>query len=226
MDSATKLSLMQTIGIVPLLASITLTVSPPVPFAATASNTSSPPIPVPLPRRQRSRSMDSMSSAGGSCSSAGSGGLNALQQQQIQQLALVVDMTAQELLACCTYKGDDATGGSAAMIGYDGQPITPANVASMVSSMLPVLMPRVFELFQTAFTGSFAAVLPACNKLVSLLKQQEKIAADPTAQLTLVFRAEQYLDPLLFAIYRQLQYPADLDLDSAEDEEPELMEVR
>ena len=157
--------------------------------------------------------------------SVGSGGLSSAHQQQLQQLALVVDMAAQELLACCTYKGDSGTD-HPTPLGYDGKPVTAAAVASMVANMLPVLMPRLFELFQTAYVGSFSAVLPAANKLVSLLKQQEKLNADPTTAQQFIFKAEQYLDPLLFAIYRQLQYPANLDLDSAEDDEPELMEVR
>ena len=91
------------------------------------------------------------------------------------------------------------------------------------------------------------SVMGACNKLISVLRAQQK-RTEPIRSFLLhhpsvcpsisvdgrrsegsavpYFLAADFLNPLLMCIYRQMQYPQDFDFDAADAFESDLAEVR
>jgi hypothetical protein len=141
--------------------------------------------------------------------------------------------------------------------GSGESPESLMEIIGTVSQLLRVAMGIMLPLFDHGDVSVCSAVFPSCNRLIALLKQQSaarsKIdllfqgggaqvltssggSVNITQFLTLeqYFSAQDYLNALLMGIYKQLQYPADFDFSgfeegagggSTDDDDSDIVEV-
>jgi hypothetical protein len=102
-----------------------------------------------------------------------------------------------------------------------------------VVAFLQVLVPQLLRVFEHRRLKVSVAALPACQRLVAVLRQQlqrpdllhhmQRLRSGEggAGGVSAVFLAEDYLDALLSAVYRKSQFPADFDFDAAEEAGPD-----
>jgi hypothetical protein len=107
------------------------------------------------------------------------------------------------------------------------------NTVPVVVSFLQQLIPLLLQVFGHPVLKVSSMALPSCTRLVALLRTQQlragqlqALAGSDGSGAAAVFRAEDYLYPLLSAVYTKSQYPDGFDFEAAlEDELDEETEV-
>jgi len=164
------------------------------------------------------------------------------QQLELTELAQLVDALVVEMLGCwCKYE-DLAERFVRSQSNADtvAQLQEVSEAVPVVVDFLTVLIPQLLlPLLQSSYLRVFCAVLPACGRLVAVLRQQlqrqdvlhflstsssNNISSSGTTSnpnetsASVFFIAEQYLDELLMGIYVKSQYPIGFDFEAADEE--------
>jgi hypothetical protein len=170
-------------------------------------------------------------------------GLSAEEEKEVEQAGALVDMIILELFGCLGKYEDIGwartkaegpeppsgmnSGASTPSGGVDAAELV--NTAPVVVSFLQQLIPVLLQVFSHPVLKVSSTALPSCTRLVALLRSQQQrmrqllVGEEPPE---ILFRAEDYLYPLLSAVYTKSQYPAGFDFEAAlEDELDEETEV-
>jgi len=159
----------------------------------------------------------------------------------LEKLSMLTELVVLELFNCwCRYEDSllSSSEGNDTAASAD----SPAVVsAKPTSALLHLSVPIAIRLLGHRSVTVSAAVAGACNKLISVLRAQQKrlaqiqshLASHPVLyehplnkdQSIPYFVAMDYLNPLLMCIYQQMQYPEDFDFEAAVEFESEIVEV-
>jgi hypothetical protein len=171
------------------------------------------------------------------------GGLTDDEVREVEQAGAVVDVIVLELfgcwskyedLVCGSGRSGSGSGSSSAMNSGASTPVPSGGDASELVACVPTvvgflqqLLPLLLQVFAHSVLKVSCTALPSCTRLVALLRAQqtrlEQLQGGPAGA---VFRAEEYIYPLLSAVYSKSQYPSGFDFEAAlEDELDEETEV-
>lgn len=157
---------------------------------------------------------------------------------EAERVAVLVDMLVLELLGCWT-KYEDGLAGTSSSSSKSNKSVSPVmtsgdgsdesqDIAACIAVVVPflqALLPLMLRCFTHAVLAVSSATLPSCARLVGLLRAQQSRAALLSSLQGSggpVFRAEEYLDPLLSGIFSKSQYPEDFDFEAAAEDELDL----
>jgi hypothetical protein len=134
-----------------------------------------------------------------------------------ERLGLLINMLTIELLGCWSKYEEMIT--SQGEMDRSIEEVESMNsliaISPVVSSMLAVCLPVLLTLFEHTNSPVSITTHPACNKLISILKQQQQQYKHINSSVH--FIAGNYLDTLLLSIYHQMHFPLDFDFDNIED---------
>jgi len=163
----------------------------------------------------------------------------------LEKLSMLTELVVLELFNCwCRYEdlllnSSESSGTAGTALPVD----SPAVVsAKPTSALLHLSVPIAIRLLGHRSVTVSAAVAGACNKLISVLRAQQKRLAQvqsylashpdlyehPSSQDQIIpfFVAMDYLNPLLMCIYQQMHYPEDFDFEAAIEFESEIVEAK
>ena len=170
-------------------------------------------------------------------------GLQEEEERELEQAGALVDMIVLELFGCWSKyedmvcgggkgKGSGASPSSSCMSSGTNTPVGSSNDSSELVAAVPLvvgflhqLLPLLLQFFVHPVLKVSNSTLPSCARLVMILRTQQQRAAQLQTMQTgeggaaTVFRAEDFLNPLLSAVYSRSQYPADFDFDAAQEDE-------
>jgi len=152
-------------------------------------------------------------------------------ETELVQLGQLLDVLVVELFGCwCKY--EDFLQLRMSNQGQDAS-VELVEAVPLVVAFLQVLVPQLLRVFEHRRLKVSVAALPACQRLVAVLRQQlqrpdllhhmQRLRSGEggAGGVSAVFLAEDYLDALLSAVYRKSQFPADFDFDAAEEAGPD-----
>ena len=164
------------------------------------------------------------------------------ESQEAEKVSVLVDMLVCELVGCWSKYEDSVCGGSSASSsGKSSKTVSPVNMTSndggdenldivtciaVVVPFLQALLPLLMQCFTHQVLAVSSAAIPACARLVALLRAQQprsaSLGALSATNNNAVFLAEHYLDSLLSGVYSKSQYPEDFDFEAAAEDELDL----
>ena len=195
-----------------------------------------------LVQDQRTQTLLGNTSVGNADKQQGNG-LQEEEERELEQAGALVDMIVLELFGCWSKyedmvcgggkgKGSGASPSSSCMSSGTNTPVGSSNDSSELVAAVPLvvgflhqLLPLLLQFFVHPVLKVSNSTLPSCARLVMILRTQQQRAAQLQTMQTgeggaaAVFRAEDFLNPLLSAVYSRSQYPADFDFDAAQEDE-------
>lgn len=157
---------------------------------------------------------------------------------------MLTELVVLELFTCwCKYEdfvlSSSEGGGTSAMTLEFDSPLVVS--AKPTSALLHLSVPIAIRLLGHRSVTVSAAVSGGCNKLISVLRAQQKRMAQVQSHLAMYpalyehpstkdqstpyFTAMDYLNSLLMCVFQQMQYPEDFDFEAAIEFESEIVEV-
>jgi len=150
------------------------------------------------------------------------------EEKELQQAGALVDMIVQGLFGYWSKYEDLACGkNKSASLGEDSEDLLTS--LPVVVQFLQQLLPLLLQVFGHGSLKVSSTALPSCSRLVAILRSQQQRAAQLQAlsskysstegAANSIFRAEDYLYPLLSAVYTKSQFPVGFDFEAALEDE-------